>query len=1319
MTYGAPDYLEIPSRGPRVLMARSLLLLLLSIGLAQDLDDAHFDMEIMMDGAPVVLRAPLPPLDAAASTAAATATYAARVAEAAAAICSSGAACTAHVVVAAAQRALQIRPNARVAVEALVARHVAQDDAVGGALMQRASACYAALAASYAGAGMAGAALERHKRAARHWPTARTLLALSVAQLEAGALAEAAASASAAAHSLDESSTDAERAAAFNTLGMVRQLQRNDGEAIGAFARAVELRPDAAQPAYNLAFVEAGGARRALASLEQLARGGDLIAATALVAALPRAYATAAEATAWVNRADAALDQLERAARRLGADAFERAVPLPAGVPPHWTHAFSGATIGQTASILTRWSALWAKRLQRKQAELAAPRRLAAQLPLRVGFVSSWFCNSAIGRVMAGAIARLDPAQFETTVYLLRTAGGTVRRDFATAEIVDSAAHSRVLAGSIASARASIAADRLDVLVFTDIGMETPSYFLAFARLAPVQIVFWGHPLTSGIPDSVDYYLLPGSSYADGDVSAAARYTEQLVRLDTMGTHYAKIAWDPAQRAALFEEAAQSVPALRLLADDNGPRGSMHLYAVSQHCRKFHPRFDAALRRILRADSSGWLIVRECAPADDAGPTFLERLRNHSAALAQRVVAVPALPLNQYLAVLATAQVMLEPFPFRGSITTLDAFTVGTPVVTNGGDLGGRATPKLTVALYRRIGMERECCVARDEVDFSDFAVQLAANATRNKHARSLIVRGHDVLFRDSNAVEEWERFLRRAHGLSQSGGAAKPLVDPVAALKRVAQALRCGSVTPSTPPPLEGDISTAGATNFACTAVSAASALAATEAASDGSSSDGALALTVQDLAALLLKRAGLGGRLPGADDDAEWDRRRRGSALALVAAELALAINPKLAHAAYSAAVAALALRQWDRSAAHYRRLVELKAPFDSTVMSPALPQHAVGLYAWSGVADHGPLGAVIAFGAVMYGGQTTALLDHTAEQLAHLTAKGALDANSASFAAAASEEYSAMSTLQRSVIAHAGGACGIDAASEVQHPRIDSAAHPHAAAMHGRIVHVRHTPSLPGGAVALSAAVAHAVEHEFTTNTELAVVDNVLRPDALREVIAFCQDSTIFWRNYIQGYQGAFLNSGFGASGLVLQIAHELKDTFSTILDGLQLRQAWAYKYSGGHPRGIDPHSDDATVSVNCWITADEANLDPRTGGLVVYAATPPEDMAFAEANQGTAAVQKLLGGETVHELHDRGAGMPVLDSVQAQLAREREGGGGGGGGGGEEGGAPPAAVRIAYRQNRCVLFSGRRFHQSDAMRFKRGYKNRRINLTFLFS
>jgi len=75
--------------------------------------------------------------------------------------------------------------------------------------------------------------------------------------------------------------------------------------------------------------------------------------------------------------------------------------------------------------------------------------------------------------------------------------------------------------------------------------------------------------------------------------------------------------------------------------------------------------------------------------------------------------------------------------------------------------------------------------------------------------------------------------------------------------------------------------------------------------------------------------------------------------------------------------------------------------------------------------------------------------------------------------------------------------------------------------------------HRAPLPVPGPAAAAAVA-----DFAASG-VAVVDGVLGGDALAELRAFCEASTLFHKAYIQGYVGAFMGDGFGAAGLLHQV------------------------------------------------------------------------------------------------------------------------------------------------------------------------------------
>jgi len=166
----------------------------------------------------------------------------------------------------------------------------------------------------------------------------------------------------------------------------------------------------------------------------------------------------------------------------------------------------------------------------------------------------------------------------------------------------------------------------------------------------------------------------------------------------------------------------------------------------------------------------------------------------------------------------------------------------------------------------------------------------------------------------------------------------------------------------------------------------------------------------------------------------------------------------------------------------------------------------------------------------------------------------------------------------------------------------------------------------------------------------------------------------DSTIWRKPYANGYLGAIPESGF-ASPLLAQIADELRQAYEGIFGQHPLRYLWAFK-CGSRQKGVNIHADFAAVNVNFWITPDEANLDAAHGGLVVWDVAAPLDWDFNRYNNDEAAIRGFLA--------EKGA----------------------------------RSVMIPYRANRAVIFDSDLFHETDAIAFRDGYANRRINITMLY-
>src|SRR5262249_9395174 len=204
--------------------------------------------------------------------------------------------------------------------------------------------------------------------------------------------------------------------------------------------------------------------------------------------------------------------------------------------------------------------------------------------PLRGGFLSPFFPNHTIARLHPRPARPPSPSRFPRPPPRPPAHGNTAARSFR-----DSADAVVALPEHLDLARRRVAEQQLDVLLYTDVGMDPLTYFLAFARLAPVQCVTWGHPVTTGIP-AMDYFL--SSELLEGG-GAERHYTEKLVRLPTLNTYYHR----PSPPSPLKGREQFGLPA------------DGHLYGCPQSLFKFHPEFDELLGAILRRDPQGTLVL--------------------------------------------------------------------------------------------------------------------------------------------------------------------------------------------------------------------------------------------------------------------------------------------------------------------------------------------------------------------------------------------------------------------------------------------------------------------------------------------------------------------------------------------------------------------------------------------------------------------------------------------------------------------------------------------------------------------------------------
>ncbi len=515
---------------------------------------------------------------------------------------------------------------------------------------------------------------------------------------------------------------------ALNNYGVALQYSKRREEAIDAFRRATRADPSFLAAATNLSglLAETGRTEEAIAVLTPLCNAAlpnvfDLRRAliqAPIAASAEQIRSRRAEMLADLKRIAANPPLLQDPLREVGRTPFYLAYQ-PDG----------------DRELLEALADLYRKAcpdLSYVAPQCAAPPAKRHHTRHRIGFASLFFYDHSVARVMRGLIERLPRDRFEVVVVFL----GAAPDDAVGRSLVRAADRIVEAPYYIAAAREMIGGLDLDALCLPDFGMDPLSYFLGFARLAPVQCTTWGHVETSGL-STVDWFV---STEAWERPDADADYTERLHRLKGVAS--------PSYLMPIPASQGQS----HLASGADGVN-----FVCFQALFKLHPDFDLAIRSILEALPGARLhLVRSPEPAWNA--EVIDRLERTLGATAAQVVWLDPMSRDDYQATLEAADIVLDPIHFSGGNTSIEAIAAGTPIVT----LEGRLMRARFTAGFYRI-MEMDDMIAHTPADYVRLAIDLARDASRRQDVRRRTAERRGRLFEDPRVIDGWAEFFETA----------------------------------------------------------------------------------------------------------------------------------------------------------------------------------------------------------------------------------------------------------------------------------------------------------------------------------------------------------------------------------------------------------------------------------------------------------------------------------------------------------------------------------------------------------------------------
>ena len=485
---------------------------------------------------------------------------------------------------------------------------------------------------------------------------------------------------------------DASNAETHTLLGIaLRQLGR-PADAVASYQTAIALDPQSAESHLNLSHAarQTGQLDVALRAAQKAeACGGDPIATGNAASSALRGQGRVEQAVEALDAVLPAVPPVRTLSNRLSLEQYRDARDADGLQQTH-----------------RQWGAAYVSRHgQPERMHFANAVAKADRGRLKIGFVSPDFGRHPVGYFLSGLLPELKAAGIDAVGYCDRGHSDDITRRLrrSLAQFTDATG---LTDGELTR---KIRRDRVDILV--DLAGHTDGHRLElFAeRAAPVQLSWMGYVGTTGVPN-IDGLIADSVHVRPGEDAA---YDEPIIRLPGGYVCY---------------EPPSDLPTLRPLPPDARVLGAYHNPA-----------------KVSDATVSVWAEVLRRLPAhrlrlaywgyDSPGTQrrLLERFARRGVA-SDRLEFVGARPHRAQLASYEDVALQLDPLPYSGGLTTIEAAMMGVPVVTCPGQTfaSRHAARHLTT-----IG--REAWIAGSTADYIETAVALAGDRPRLEHERTAL----------------------------------------------------------------------------------------------------------------------------------------------------------------------------------------------------------------------------------------------------------------------------------------------------------------------------------------------------------------------------------------------------------------------------------------------------------------------------------------------------------------------------------------------------------------------------------------------------
>ncbi len=533
-------------------------------------------------------------------------------------------------------------------------------------------------------------------------------------------------------------------AESYCTLGNVLASMERLDDSVNAYRYAIQLNPAYAESFSNLGsvLIELGKYEEAKSALLQALTLNQKLYACSIklsMLCLPLVVVSHKEVDQIIVNFSASLNKMEEEANGNGLAALGGAV----GVMQPFNLAYR---LGDHKKLLSKYGDIICKARAAwftQRYPVLGFENCKDRSRIRLLIVSGHIRRHSVWDVILhGLLRNIDRERFEVFVY------HTVAR------IDEETKQARLLADFFVQGPADwlklVLEHKPDIIFYPEVGMDTETLKLASLRLAPLQVVSWGHPITTGLP-TIDIFL-SGTLLEHDD--AKQDYREQLLCLPGTGV------------CSILMPFVSKKPELTDWSDvmaDN----SRSVFVICQQMIKFDPSVYEIFPKIaLLSDNCCFWFVRDRKyrwASELVEKQIREVFVNASLDPDAYLRFFDWLPGDQFWGLMEAADIFLDLPSFSGYTTAWQAIHCNAPVVT----LEGRyLRQRLAAGLLKSLGVEET--IASNINEYINIASELANSPEKRNKIKRLMQDRVGCADEDVRVVRAFEdvltsEFLKRA----------------------------------------------------------------------------------------------------------------------------------------------------------------------------------------------------------------------------------------------------------------------------------------------------------------------------------------------------------------------------------------------------------------------------------------------------------------------------------------------------------------------------------------------------------------------------